>query len=131
VDDDIGQGAVPGQQAGRHEGEAGILHPAEGEGGRHEQDVVPAGRSGRWGQTHLLLRHGWGRRGAPSPASGNEAHREQEAVPAPDIRSKELLANRQELLDDPIVLLLRSLDQAGLGPDTAPGQVCRRGSFNH
>lgn len=41
VDDDVHQGAIPGQQAGRDEGDAGVLHPTEGEGGRHEQHVVP------------------------------------------------------------------------------------------
>lgn len=42
MDDDVGQGAVPGQQAGRDEGQARVLHPSEREGGRHEEHVVPS-----------------------------------------------------------------------------------------
>ena len=49
MDDDIGQGAVSGQKAGRDEGQAGVLHPPEREGWGHEEHVVPAGAGGHRG----------------------------------------------------------------------------------
>ena len=33
---------VPGEEGGGHEVDAGVLHAAGGEGGRHHQDVVDA-----------------------------------------------------------------------------------------
>ena len=40
MDDDISEGAIADDDAGGEEGEAGVLHAPEGEGGGHDQQVV-------------------------------------------------------------------------------------------
>ena len=42
MDDDVCEGAVTDHDAGGEEGEAGVLHAPEGEGGGHDEQVVAA-----------------------------------------------------------------------------------------
>ena len=42
VRDDVGERLVPGEEGGRGEGEARVLHAAVGEAGREDEDVVDA-----------------------------------------------------------------------------------------
>lgn len=51
MDDDVGQGAVPNQQAGGDKGQTRVLHSSKWKGWWHEEQVIPAERAG--GQTGL------------------------------------------------------------------------------
>lgn len=44
----------------------------------------------------------------------------RENTPSPHVWPKKLLSGRQEFFYHPVVLLLGSIDQAGLGPYPAP-----------
>lgn len=46
VDDDVGQGAVPCQQAGGDKGQTRVLHSSKWKGWWHEEQVIPAKRTG-------------------------------------------------------------------------------------
>lgn len=92
----------------------GFSIPPKGkEGGMNSTSYL--GRGGSSAQTHLFLMP-W----LPSQPRGMGL-----VLPAPHIGPKELLAHSQELLDHPIVLFLGSLNQAGLGPDSAPAETRR------
>lgn len=96
------------------------IPPKGNEGGMNRTSYL-AGKCWRLGSEPPLpvaVAQGWGML-RPQP-QGTEP-----LIPAPNIGSKELLAHGQELLDHPIVLLLSSLDQAGLSPDTAPAETNR------
>lgn len=93
----------------------GFSIPPKGkEGGMNSTSYL--GRGGSSGQTHLFLQ-------PPGRALPSQPQGMGPVLPAPDVGPKQLLAHSQELLDHPIVLLLGSLDQAGLGPDSAPAET--------
>lgn len=96
------------------------IPPKGNEGGMNRTSYL-AGKCWRLGSEPPLpvaVAQGWGML-RPQP-QGTEP-----LIPAPNIGSEELLAHSQELLDHPVVLLLSSLDQAGLSPDTAPAEPNR------
>ena len=56
VGDHIRVGLVPREEGGGGKGEAGVLHPAEGEGGGQDKDVIDAPDIGA-AQLLCLLKH--------------------------------------------------------------------------